>query len=205
MFFSNNYEIKHGTYCQTCPKPEEIIWNNIGIIERQGMKVKLLSVLYFILILVFLIFVLSFVLDIIYNKNLGEPYQTILTNVILLFLVAVALTFRGWMNKLSQMRFPDTFTRRTMFIVITTVLFHVIFYLFIPSLYLRFREDDRGSVLNLISNQAINFIIVQLILAGCDLMYCCWNRKRKLVEDQDNPVGCQKMLHEKMQFSRFPI
>jgi hypothetical protein len=113
--------------------------------------------------------------------DLGEPLQTIVTNIVLFLLVAVALTFRGWMNRLSEMRFPDTLTHRTMFIVITTVLFHFIFYLIIPSLYLRFREDVRGSVLNLISFQAINFIIVQVILSGFDLMYCCWNRKRGLI------------------------
>lgn len=109
------------------------------MIERQNFKVKILSVLYFILILGFLILFLSEVLDIIYGRDLGEPLQTIVTNIILLFLVAVALTFRGWMNKLSEMRFPDTYTHRTMFIVITTVLFHFIFYLLIPSLYLRFQ------------------------------------------------------------------
>ena len=103
------------------------------------------------------------------------------------------------------MRFPDTYTHRTMFIVITTVLFHFIFYLIIPSLYLRFKEDDRGKVLNLISMQAINFIIVQVILSGFDLMYCCWNRKRGIIENEDKPIGCQKILHDKMQFPRFPI
>lgn len=71
------------------------------MIERQNFKVKILSVLYFILILAFLIFVLSEVLDIIYGKDLGEPLQSIVTNIILLFLVAIALIFRGWMNKLS--------------------------------------------------------------------------------------------------------
>ena len=76
------------------------------------------------------------------------------------------------------MRFPNTYTRRTMFIVITTVLFHFIFYLFLPTSYLRFEEDMRGSILNLISNQALTFIIVQVILSGFDLMYCCWNRRR---------------------------
>ena len=67
-----------------------------------------------------------------------EPYRSIVQNVILIFLVVIALSFRGWMNRLSEMRFPNTYTRRTMFIVITTVLFHFVFYLFLPTSYLRF-------------------------------------------------------------------
>ena len=70
-----------------------------------------------------------------------------------------------------------------MFIVVTTVLFHFIFYLFIPSIYLRMHTDLRGQVLNLISNQSITFIVVQVTLAGFDLMYCCWNKKKARVEN----------------------
>ena len=164
-----------------------------------------MSVLYFFLILVILVLCLYFLLDILYKRHMDEPYHTIVQNVILLFIVVVALTFRGWMNKLSEMRFPNTYTRRTMFIVITTVLFHFIFYLFIPSIYLAFDTDNRGSILTLFSNQAITFIVVQVVLSGMDLMYCCWNRRRKAVEDEDRPVGCQKILHEKIQYPRFPI
>ena len=181
MFFSNKFEMDYGTYCESCPQPAEIIWKNIGIVERQSFKVKILSVLYFILILTFLVLVLYFLLDILYKSKMEQPWLTIVQNLILLFLVAVALTFRSWMNRLSEMRFPNTYTRRTMFIVITTVLFHFIFYLFIPSSYLRFSEDMRGSILNLISNQALNFIIVQVVLAGFDMMFCCWSKRRKIV------------------------
>lgn len=59
--------------------------------------------------------------------------------------------------------------------------------------------------MTLISNQAINFMIVQIIMAGFDLMFCCWNRNLSKVEDENKPIGCQKMLHEKIQFPRFPI
>ena len=82
-----------------------------------------------------------------------------------------------------------------MFIVITTVMFHFIFYLFIPSSYLRFLDDRRGPILNMISNQALSFIVVQVVLAGFDMMYCCWNKNRKKTEDEDKPIGCQKILH----------
>lgn len=31
MFFSNNYEQEFRMYCEPCPRPEEILWKNIGI------------------------------------------------------------------------------------------------------------------------------------------------------------------------------
>ena len=182
MFFSNTYELKHGTYCERCPRPEEIIWNNIGVVERQGFRVKILSIIYLILILAVLVLIFHFLLDVLYKgTKMEEPYHSIVQNVILIFLVALALTFRSWMDRLSEMRFPNTYTRRAMFIVITTVLFHFIFYLFIPSSYLRFNEEERGNILNLMSNQALTFIMVQVLLSAFDLMYCCWNRRRAVV------------------------
>ena len=118
-------------------------------------------------------------MKVVYVWSIIEPFKSILTNFILIFIVFVGLTFRSLMNKLSEMRYPNTFTNRAMFIVITTVLFHFIFYLFIPNFYLLFHDDLRAAILGLISNQAINFIIVQVTLAGFDLMYCCWNRAKK--------------------------
>ena len=38
-----------------------------------------------------------------------------------------------------------------------------------------------------------------------DFFHCCWNRGLKEVEDEDNPVGCQKLLHQRIQYPRFPI
>jgi hypothetical protein len=141
--------------------------------------VKVLSVIYFLLILTALVAFLFFFMNVVYVWQIDEPFKGTLTNIILLFLVFVALTFRAVMNQLSEMRYPNTFTNRAMFIVITTVLFHFIFYLLIPNLYLFFHDDLRGAILGLISNQAINFIIVQVTLAGFDLMYCCWNRAKR--------------------------
>lgn len=135
--------------------------------------------IYFILILGALVAFLNFFMKVVYVWSIIEPFKSILTNFILIFIVFVGLTFRSLMNKLSEMRYPNTFTNRAMFIVITTVLFHFIFYLFIPNFYLLFHDDLRGAILSLISNQAINFIIVQVTLAGFDLMYCCWNRAKK--------------------------
>lgn len=88
------------------------------------------------------------------------------------------------MDKLADMRNPITVTSRTMSIVITTVMLHFIFYLWMPSLYLSIYREDRGSVLNLMSNQAIATVVVQIILTSMDLFFCCWNSRKKKVEDE---------------------
>jgi hypothetical protein len=51
-------------------------------------------------------------------------------------MVGIALTFRFLMNKLSEMRKPNTQTSRTLFIILTTTLFHFIYYVIVPGAYL---------------------------------------------------------------------
>lgn len=101
---------------------------------------------------------------------------------------------------------PNNQTSRTMFIVLTTVLFHFIYYIIIPTFYLRFvGKVDKNRTLFIITNQSFNFLLVQFILAGVDIVFCSWNKRLKKVEDQSKPVGCQKILHSQIQFPRFPI
>ena len=57
----------------------------------------------------------------------------------------------------------------------------------------------------MISNQVLNFIIFQFIIVGVDLMHCCWNKRLKVVEDESKPYACQLLLHEAIQYPRFPI
>lgn len=46
------------------------------------------------------------------------------------------------MNILSEMRKPNTQTHRTMFIIVTTVLFHFLYYIIVPTITLT-TSDDR--------------------------------------------------------------
>lgn len=98
------------------------------------MKVK--SIVYFFLILALFYLLLFFALEIIYIDEFIEPLKSIVQFLILIFITALAITFRFIMDKLSELRFPNTYTQRTMFIVMTTVVFHYLFYLFIPCIYL---------------------------------------------------------------------
>ena len=78
-------------------------------------------------------------------------------------------------------------------------------YLFVPSIFLWLNPTKRGGILQLTYTQAWNFILVQMLLAGYDIVWCCWNKSRKNIEDEDRPLGCQKVLHERIQYPRFPI
>jgi len=109
------------------------------------------------------------------------------------------------MDKLSDYRYPITHSQRIMFIIITTIMLHFIFYLWIPSTYINFYHDERGKILNLISNQALNTVIVQIIFVGFDIFFCCWHSKNKKMDDEEHPYACQKLLHEKMEYPVFPF
>lgn len=54
---------------------------------------------------------------------------------IALLVVALALVFRAFMNKLADMRKSSTKTARTLFIVSTTVIYHFIYFLILPTFY----------------------------------------------------------------------
>lgn len=125
-----------------------------------------------------ILFVLS---RIIYFDKLSGPLRAVIQNFVLIIVVVIAIGFRLLMDKLADMRFPCTYTSRTMSIVITTVMLHFIFYLWLPSAYLNLYHDIRGSVLNLLSNQAITTVVVQIILTGIDLFFCCWNSNKSKV------------------------
>lgn len=151
--------------------------------------------------------ILYFCMELVYDRDiLPNPWNMIAANIIMTVMVAMALTFRQFMNRLSEMRMPNTQTSRTMFIVLTTVLFHFIYYIVIPTFYLRFSQKvDKNRTLFIITNQTFNFLLVQFILAGIDLMFCTWNKRLKKVNDETKPIGCQKILHNQIQYPRFPI
>jgi hypothetical protein len=52
-----------------------------------------------------------------------------------LLVVFMALVFRAFMNKLADMRKSNTKTSRTLFIVSTTVIYHFIYFLIVPTFY----------------------------------------------------------------------
>lgn len=66
LFFSSRYCEERGIYCEECPMPEEMIWNNLGKEEKEGARVKVKSVLYFFGSLALFYLLLFFALQVIY-------------------------------------------------------------------------------------------------------------------------------------------
>jgi hypothetical protein len=151
---------------------------------------------------VLVLFILS---RLIYFDHLAGGVREIITNIALILVAFIAIGWRMAMDWLSDMRYPYTVTKRIMFIVITTVLLHFIFYLWLPSFYLNLYHDFRGTILNLVSNQAVTTVVIQIILVYFDLFFCCWNSSKKKIEDEDKPYACQKLLHQKMEYPPFPF
>lgn len=149
--------------------------------------------------------ILFLISRLLYLDSLKPPLKNVVHNVILVIAVIIVVVFRHLMDKVAEVRFPYTITSRAFFIVITSVLLHFIFYVWLPSIYLGMFHDIRGETLRLMSNQALMAVVVQIILTYVDLFYCFWNKKKKKVEDEDKPYACQKILHENMQYPRFPI
>ncbi len=144
---------------------------------------KLLSVIYFVFLISFYVGFLYYFMDTLYVQPIIEPLKSIITAFILILIVILGLIFRMLMSKLSNMRNPKTYTTKAIFTIKTTVVFHVIFYLFVPSLYLYFHEPLRGATLSLISSQVVSFIAIQMILSAFDWKFFKWNRARATFED----------------------
>ena len=121
-------------------------------------------------------------------------------------IVALALVFRSFMNKLADMRKPNTKTSRTLFIVSTTVVYHFIYFLIIPTIYFRTAdEEERSLKLFSISYQALNFMIVQFLIVAFDLFYCCWDKNRTKILGKGAAGMCQKQVHQALTSPRFAI
>ena len=69
-----------------------------------------------------------------------------------------------------------------MFIVLTTVLFHFLYYMIIPTVYFWLAASgEKNKVLEIITNKTFNFLVIQSILVSIDVMHCCWNKRQKKI------------------------
>jgi drug/metabolite transporter (DMT)-like permease len=69
------------------------------------------------------------------DKSNIPATRKIISTLMALAVVALALCFRAAMNVLSEMRHPNTQTSKTMFIVCTTVIYHFLYFLIIPTIF----------------------------------------------------------------------
>lgn len=195
-------------YVDPMPKPEEIFWQYLGKESHQKVQMKIVTFLLMVGCLGASYLLLGAALKFgdLDFKNSIPIVKQIWTTFLALVVVALALIFRQIMNFLSELRHPNTQTSKTMFIVCTTVIYHFIYFLIAPTIFfLLAKKEEKSLQLHSISYQALNFVIVQLILAGFDIFYCCWaSNSTKLLNNPDSGL-CQKQLHDKVTAPRFPM
>jgi len=90
----------------------------------------------------------------------------------------------------------------------STMLFHIIFYIIIPTIFFSIGDGINSTIkLYVISEQARTFILMQLIICIFDIPYQIW-KKRKIKCLSDQRVGfqyCQKMLHKTVEYRDYPL
>lgn len=100
-----------------------------------------------------------------------EPMMVIIWNIVsALGLFILNLMYRFIMAFLSDQRKPNTYLSRTLFIVLTTVLFHLLFYLYLPAIWYAIYSNKNTSSIKLrtLFFQVFVFVIVSIIIASID-------------------------------------
>ena len=109
------------------------------------------------------------------------------------------LMYRFIMALLSDQRKPNTYLSRTLFIVLTTVMFHLLFYLYLPAIwYAIFSTKNSSSIkLRTLFFQVFVFVVVSIIIASIDFEYCFFRKRMKkhLGNTETAYKLCQKQLH----------
>jgi|LakMenEpi03Aug12_release.lakeMendotaPanAssembly.Ray.scaffolds.fasta_scaffold841666_1 hypothetical protein len=80
----------------------------------------------------------------------------------------------------------------------TSLMFHFLFYLLIPTVFFTFDNGINQTVkLYVISEQARSFIFIQLILSVVDIPYRTWKAKKiaSLSDQREGFKFCQNLLH----------
>ena len=102
------------------------------------------------------------------------------------------------MEVLGKKRCPRTALEQSQFVLICTVMFHLIFYLLVPTFFFLVDNGISQSVkLFAISSQARTFIFIQLILSSFDSVFRLWRMKKmkSLADQRESFKYPQKYLH----------
>ena len=107
-------------------------------------------------------------------------FLKILPNIISIFLVILSILFRMYLTKLSGQRNPKDEVEKSRFILLTSTIFHTIFFILMPLLFFFIPNAIKYPTLKLyvIAGQARIFIIIQLFLNIIDLPYMLWKNKK---------------------------
>lgn len=189
-------------------EPGEIMWKYVGESSVAKTKVRiwttLISIAY--LIVCYGILVVPLV-----RANDAKMVQTgMIWNVIVgIILFIMNITYRVIMQKLSLVRRPNTFLSKSKFVVFTTVMFHMLFYLYIPAIFYTQTHSTFGKTMKLktLFFQVFMFLLFSLIIGLVDVNYRIFSSRRKkyLSQVSESHQVCQKKLHDIVTYPSFPI
>jgi hypothetical protein len=118
-----------------------------------------------------------------HSSNIGSAHLTLaekfLPLLIALVMMAMSVGFRMYMEVLAERRYPKTYLEHSKFVLATTVMFHLIFYLLIPTIFFVSDNNINQSIkLYTLAQQAQTFIIIQLLLSWLDFVFRMWRVKK---------------------------
>lgn len=135
--------------------------------------------------------------------------STILSLLISTLLQALSLVYRVIIIRLVPRRRPSSRDSESYFIVITTVIFHFIFYIVVPVSYyvVDFGGISRNLKLKQLFVAVLMFLAMTVLAAFLDIRHRLFNSRRKKLLSSWRQWGkyCQARLHEQLQWPAFPI
>ena len=201
--------LDQGYFTESLPEPEEIYWKFIGESSTQKQKVRLETTLIGLGVTVLCFAVFYFPMIKINEEKIEDPsLGTGLGIAIALAVTLLMVATRELISKLITQRRPSSKLAEYYFVVMTLIVFFILFYLvstaafyiFVPSIPI----NDK---LKTFFMAVIVFLGVNIIMAALDIPYLRnRGRREKLVSSPSaGEAYCQRRLHEEISFGRFPV
>lgn len=91
------------------------------------------------------------------------------------------LVYRYIILILTEQRKPNTYLSRSNFIILTTVIFHLLFYLYLPAIYYAVSSTKASASMKLktLFFQVTVFVLASVLIATMDLRYFFYKQRSK--------------------------
>ena len=112
----------------------------------------------------------------------SKPVMVVVWNIVSACgLFILNLIYRYIVSILADQRKPNTYLSKSFFAVVTTVFFHLLFYLYLPAVYYAISSTKSSASVKLrtLFFQVTVFVIVSIIIASIDVDYCMFRTKMK--------------------------
>ena len=141
MLLKNEDSKKDRFFCEEVSRSEEMIWKNIGIRDRNRLKLTVKVILLYSLLFIISACLLFGVSRVLYLHSLDAMVKQIVTKIIFIFANVIIVGWKLVMVKLSDMRYPETLSNRIIFIIISTSMLYFYYFLWLPTIYLFIFQD----------------------------------------------------------------